>query len=288
MQKIAIDAGFSCPNRNPGRSGGGCTFCDNNAFNPSYCNPDKSVSQQISKGIEFHRKRYRRAVNYLAYFQAYSNTNAPVERLDMMYREALRMPGVKGLIIGTRPDCVNGEILDLISELSGKYYIIVEYGIESCYNRTLERINRGHTYEATVKAFRDTAARNILCGGHLIIGLPGESREEILAEASIISDLPIHSLKFHQLQIIKGTAMEQEYNTCPERFQMFSMEEYLSFLVEFIENMNPQILIERIAGEVPPAYSVSPAWDLRYDSVLRQFEVLLEQRDSWQGKNYIA
>ncbi len=286
VQKIAIDAGFTCPNRDGTAGRGGCTYCDNNAFNPSYCSPEKSVSIQIEEGIEFHSKRYRRATQFLAYFQAYSNTYASVDKLRSLYEEALAFPDVIGLVIGTRPDCVNEEILDYIAQLSRRVYVIVEYGIESCYDKTLLRINRGHDFAKTVRAIEETAKRNILTGGHMIIGLPDESRDEILKEAEILSGLPLHTIKFHQLQIIKGTAMAKEYAEHPERFTIYEMDDYLLLMKEFTERLNPAFVIERIAGEVPPRFHVNVSWDLRYDVILKRFEQILEQYDTWQGKIY--
>jgi uncharacterized protein len=286
VQKLAIDAGFTCPNRDNTIGIGGCTYCDNNAFNPSYCKPEKSISRQIEEGIEFHRLRYRRATRFLAYFQAYSNTYASLETLHRKYEEALAFPGVIGLVIGTRPDCVNGEILDFLSRLSERVYIIVEYGIESCYDRTLVRIKRGHNFEKTRWALEESHKRNILCGGHMIIGLPGESRTEILNEAEILSELPLHTIKFHQLQIIKGTAMALEFKRNPGSFEIPEMEDYLVLMKEFVERLNPAFVIERIAGEVPPAYSVNQPWNIRYDKVLQRFEDILNRYDTWQGKLY--
>jgi radical SAM protein (TIGR01212 family) len=286
VQKLAIDAGFTCPNRDNTVGRGGCTYCDNYAFNPSYCSPEKSVTSQIEEGIEFHRKRYRRASQYLAYFQAYSNTYAPVDTLRQLYEEALAFPEVIGLVIGTRPDCVNEEILDYLAELSRKVYIIVEYGIESCNDKTLLKINRGHDFAKTKWALDESFRRKIRTGGHMIIGLPGESRDEILAQTGIISSLPLNTIKFHQLQIIKGTAMAKEFLGNPEHFEIYEIDDYLLLMKEIIEKLNPAFVIERIAGEVPPPFSVNQPWDLRYDAVLKRFEKVLEQHDSWQGKYY--
>jgi radical SAM protein (TIGR01212 family) len=287
VQKLAIDAGFTCPNRDNTVGRGGCTYCDNNAFNPSYCTPEKSVTTQIEEGIEFHRIRYRRASQYLAYFQAYSNTYAPVDTLQKLYEEALAFPEVIGLVIGTRPDCVSEEILDYLAELSRKVYIIIEYGIESCNDKTLLKINRGHDFAKTKWALDESFRRNIRTGGHMIIGLPGESREEILAQTQIISALPLNTIKFHQLQIIKGTAMAKEFLNNPERFEIYEIDDYLELMKEIVENLNPAFVIERIAGEVPPPFSVNQPWDLRYDSVLQRFEKVLERDDTWQGKFFI-
>ena len=210
VQKLAIDAGFTCPNRDGSRGKGGCTYCDNDAFNPSYCHPEKSVRQQIEEGIEFHEKRYRRANRYLAYFQPYSNTYAPLDRLKKIYSQALAFPEITGLVIGTRPDCIDEQKLEYFRELAESRYIMLEYGVESCYNKTLKRINRGHTFEDAVKALKMTSDFKIKTGVHLIFGLPGESRQEMMSEAEILSDLPVNNIKFHQLQIIKGTGLSIE------------------------------------------------------------------------------
>lgn len=287
VQKLTIDAGFTCPNRDGTVGVGGCTYCNNDAFNPSYCNPRKSITQQIEEGIEFHAVRYRRADRYLAYFQAYSNTYAPLSKLKSLYNEALSHPKVIGLVIGTRPDCVDEQKLDYFQELNQKYYITLEYGVESCYNQTLERINRGHTFEQSVWAIEQTNKRGIRVGAHIIFGLPGETPEQMLAEAQLLSVMPIHTIKFHQLQIIKGTAMEQQYIEKPEMFNLFGMEEYFSFLADFIERLNPNFVIERFTGEAPPRYLAVPPWgNLRTDQLMVKFEKLLEERDSWQGKRY--
>jgi uncharacterized protein len=286
VQKLTIDAGFTCPNRDGKAGTGGCTYCDNDAFNPSYCDPLKSITKQLEEGIEFHKFRYRRATSFLAYFQAYSNTYAPLDNLKELYTTALTYPGVIGLVIGTRPDCVDEGILDYLADLSQKAFVVVEYGIESCYDKTLFRINRGHDYEKSVWAINESSKRGILSGAHMIIGLPGETEEEILAEADLLSELPLHSLKFHQLQIIKGTAMEREYREKPSDFRLFEMDEYLNLMMKMIGKLNPGFVIERIAGEVPPAYHYNKNWTLRYDEVLRRFEKLLEDNDTWQGKYY--
>jgi radical SAM protein (TIGR01212 family) len=287
VQKVSIDAGFTCPNRDGSKGRGGCTYCNNDAFNPSYCQPVKPVSSQIREGIEFHKWRYNEAVSYLAYFQAYSNTYASVEKLKLLYEEALNYPGVIGLIIGTRPDCIDDEKLDYIKKLSERYYIAVEYGIESCYNKTLDRINRGHSFEEAVRALKKTADMGITTGAHFIFGLPGESRDEMLDQVTIISGLPIKTVKFHQLQIIKGTSMEREYKNNPGDFELFTWEEYLDFFVAFLERLNPAIVVERFTGEAPPRFLTGVGWGMkRTDQIVTLIEKRLEELDTWQGKFY--
>jgi len=285
VQKLTIDAGFTCPNRDGTVATGGCTYCNNDAFNPSYCTPSKSITQQIDEGIEFHAVRYRRADRYLAYFQAFSNTHAPLDRLEKLYSEALANPKIIGLVIGTRPDCVDEQKLNYFQELSNKYYIALEYGVESCYNKTLELINRGHSFEKSVWAIEETHRRGIKTGAHIIFGLPGESREEMMAEAAILSKLPLNTIKFHQLQIIKGTAMELQYQQNPEMFNLFGMEEYFNFMVDFLEQLNPNFVVERFTGEAPPRYLATPPWgNYRTDQLMVMLEKILEQRNTWQGR----
>ena len=225
----------------------------------------------------------------MAYFQAYSNTYKPLDELRKIYQEALDEEGIVGLVIGTRPDCIDDHMLDYFQTLSEKTYVVVEYGIESVYNKTLKRINRGHTFEDSVEALERTAQRGIKTGGHMIFGLPGESMEEMLDSARVISKLPLHSVKFHQLQIMKDTRMAEEYNEHPEYYQFLpGIDAYLEFMVEYIENLNPLFVLERIAGETPPRFNVRIPWDLRYDQILVKFENLLEERDTWQGKKWVA
>lgn len=287
VQKVSIDAGFTCPNRDGTKGIGGCTYCNNDAFNPSYCIPTKTVTQQIEEGIEFHKWRYSEAVSYLAYFQAYSNSYAPLGTLKKLFEEALSFPGVIGLIIGTRPDCIDDEKLEYFQELSKKYYLAVEYGIESCYNKTLKRINRGHSFEDAVLAVKQTAALGINTGAHFIFGLPGETREEMLNQVDIISELPLKTVKFHQLQIIKGTMMEKEFLEKPEDFKLFSWEEYLDFFITFLERLNPAIVVERFTGEAPPRFLTGEGWGKkRTDQIVSLIEKRLEELDTRQGKKY--
>jgi radical SAM protein (TIGR01212 family) len=285
VQKLTLDAGFTCPNRDGTVSVGGCTYCSNDAFNPSYCTPKKSISQQLSEGVEFHQVRYRSAKSYLAYFQAYSNTHAPLETLKKLYNEALSFPGIIGLVIGTRPDCVDNEKLDYFAELSEKHYIIIEYGIESIYNQTLERINRGHTFEQSLWALEESKKRDIKIGAHFINGLPGETEEMILSSIQVINSIPLDTIKFHQLQIINDTPMAKEYATNPSSFHFLSLNEYLELMCKLTEILTPEIVIERIAGEVPPWFLAGPGWGLlRIHDIVRLFEKKLEEKNTWQGK----
>lgn len=287
LQKVTIDAGFTCPNRDGTKGTGGCTFCSNDAFNPSYCNPGKPVNQQIKEGIEFHRNRYRSAPKYLAYFQAYSNTYKPAKELREIYSQVLDEEEIVGIVIGTRPDCMDEEKLDFFRELSEKYYLVLEYGIESVYNTTLKKINRGHTFEETCDIIEKTASRGIHTGGHMIFGLPGESREQMLASASVISDMKLNTVKFHQLQILKNTPMALEYAENPNTFDLFlNLSEYLEFVAEYLEHLNPSIVVERIAAETPPRFNAGMDWNIRYDQVLVKLEKLLEEKDTWQGRLY--
>ena len=285
VQKISIDAGFSCPNRDGKISTGGCTFCNNESFNPSYCRPEKSVKQQIEEGIEFHQRRYRRTNKYLAYFQPFSNTYKPIEELKCIYQQALDVPEIAGIVIGTRPDLIDEDVLQYLGEIQKTHYVILEYGVESVYDETLKRVNRGHDFATAEKALRMTADYGIPCGAHFIFGLPGESKTMMLDAVDVISHLPLTTVKFHQLQIFKGTKMAEEYLEHPEAFHLFDLEEYIDFVIDFAERLNPDIVIERFAGEVPPRYLVSEPWmKLRYDEVLSRIEKRMEERDAWQGK----
>lgn len=287
IQKIVVDAGFTCPNRDGSVAVGGCTYCNNDAFHPSYSIPSKSIEQQINEGIEFHLKRYRTTENYLAYFQPFSNTYAPLETLKKLYNQALSHPQISGLVIGTRPDCVDLEKLDYLQELSRKNIVIIEYGIESCYDKTLIRINRGHNYSQAVWAVEQTSKRNIIQGAHFIFGLPGESRADILAMAYKINKLPINSVKFHQLQIIKGTPMESEFALLPQDFYTFTLDEYIDFFIDFLELLRPDLYIERFAGEVPPRFVNSMPWGkIRNNELLLLLDKRLEERNTFQGRYY--
>ena len=284
LQKVVVDAGFTCPNRDGSKGRGGCTFCDNRAFHPGYSTPGKPIGVQIDEGIEFHGRRYRNAQEFLAYFQPYSNTYAPLPRLRELYEEALSHPKVSGIVIGTRPDCVDTPLLDYLAELSRRAVVMVEYGVESCRNETLAHINRGHTWEDAIWAVTETARRGIPVCGHFILGLPGETPQLILESAEAINGLPLTGVKFHQLQLIKGTAMEEEARLFPERFTTWPLQQYIDFMVDLVERLRPDLYIERIAGEVPPRFVQATPWGLiRNTELLRMFERRLEERDTHQG-----
>ena len=303
LQKIVLDAGFTCPNRDGKAGRGGCTYCDNAAFHPSYSTAGKSLHQQLDEGIEFHKVRYRTTEHYLAYFQSFSNTYAPLEKLRMLYEEALSHPQVVGIVIGTRPDCVDEEKLDYLAALAeGEVLegwsrslsdgserkapiVIIEYGIESCYDATLQRINRGHDFATARKAVEMTAGRGLDVGAHFILGLPGETRQMMQDSCALINSLPLRSVKFHQLQIVKGTKMEHEYADSPEDFERFGLDEYLDFFVDMLERLRPDLFIERFVGEVPPRFVNETPWGLiRNAELLRMLEKRLEERDTWQGR----
>ena len=285
LQKVVVDAGFTCPNRDGLVGTGGCTYCDNAAFHPGYSTAGIPIHEQIDEGIKFHRVRYRKAEKFLAYFQPYSNTYAPLERLREVYEEALSHPLVAGIVIGTRPDCVDEDKLDYLASLARDHVVVIEYGIESVYDRTLQRINRGHSFEDAVRAVEMTAARGLTQGAHFIFGLPGETVGDMLAYAPIINKMPLHSVKFHQLQIVRGTALEREFASHPSDFVTFSLDEYLDFIADLLERLRPDLYIERFAGEVPPRFVNSTPWGLlRNTELIRLLEQRLEQRETYQGR----
>lgn len=271
VQKISVDAAFSCPNRDGRLSLGGCTFCDNKTFNPSYCDRGKSITQQLEEGKAFFAKKYPE-MKYLAYFQAYSNTYAPLEELKRKYEEALAVDDVVGLVIGTRPDCVSDEALDYLQQLNQHTFLIVEYGIESANDNTLRRINRGHTFDCSRQAIIKAHQRGIITCGHIILGLPGEDEEEMLHQASTISQLPLDILKLHQLQIIKGTPLAKEYEAHP--FHVFSAEEYVNLVIRYVSQLRNDLVLERFVSQSPPNMVIAPKWGLKN----HEFTDLLNKR----------
>lgn len=284
IQKISLDAGFTCPNRDGSVAYGGCTYCNNDSFTPSYCDPSKPISQQIDEGIRFLRKRYK-TDHFWAYFQAYSNTYAPLPTLVDLYEQATAHPQVSGLVIGTRPDCIDTAKLDYFADLNRRIPVTLEFGIESVYNDTLERINRGHTFEQTEWAINESAKRGIKTGSHYIFGLPGEDRERQLASVDIINRLPLHSIKLHQLHIVKKTVMAKQYKDDPDQFDLFTLDDYTEFIIDYLERLRPDIRIQRLYGEAPPYMMAGPKWtDVRNYDVIEHIEKRMAERDSWQGK----
>lgn len=281
VQKISIDAGFSCPNRDGHISHGGCTFCDNRTFNPSYCQPSKSITEQITEGKEFFRHKYP-DMKYLAYFQAFSNTYATLDTLQRRYEEALSAEDVVGIVIGTRPDCVSDEILNYLESLNQQTFMIVEYGIESVSDDTLRRVNRGHNFECSCRAIIKTHNRGILTGAHIILGLPGESAEDNVRQADIISALPIDILKLHQLQIIRGTQLAAEYERQP--FNLYTADEYIDLCRRYIERLRPDMVLERFVSQSPKELLVAPKWGLKNYEFANRFVNYMKRMDSWQGK----
>lgn len=285
VQKISINAGFTCPNRD-GRVGvGGCTFCNNQTFNPEYCETSKSVTQQLEEGKAFFARKYPQ-MKYLAYFQAYTNTYGGVEELKVKYEEALGVEDVVGLIIGTRPDCVSDELLDYLAGLSKRCFVLVEYGVESVYDKTLLRVNRGHDFVAVQDAMRRTSERGILIGAHVILGLPGESIEDMLAGASVLSSLPLTTLKIHQLQLIKGTRMADEYAADKDDFHLFTAEEYVSLVVDFVERLRPDIILERFVSQSPKSLLAVPGWGLKNYEFTELVRRRMSEKQTFQGRMY--
>lgn len=271
VQKISVNAGFSCPNRD-GRIGvGGCIYCDNRTFNPSYCAHHDSITEQLEEGKRFFARKYPE-MKYLAYFQAYTNTYAPIEQLHALYEEALQVKDVVGLVIATRPDCMSDELLDYLEELNKRTFLIVEYGIESANDETLLRINRGHTFECSRQAVIRTHERGIMVGGHVILGLPGEDSQECLRQAPIISSLPLDILKIHQMQIIKDTPLAKEY--AREPFHVFSVEEYVDLVVRYISLLRKDLVLERFVSQSPADLLIAPKWGLKN----HEFTALVRKR----------
>ena len=285
VQKISLNAGFTCPNRDGTVGYGGCTYCNNQTFNPAYCKTEKSVTEQLEEGKSFFARKYPE-MKYLAYFQAYTNTYAELEELRRKYEEALQVKDVVGLVIGTRPDCMPDALLDYLDELNRRTFLIVEYGIESTDNATLKRINRGHTFEVAAEAVRKTAARGIRVGAHIILGLPGEERKGLIAQARLLSSLPLTTLKLHQLQLIKGTRMAAEYAEQPGDFHLYTAEEYIDLVIDYVEHLRPDIVLERFVSQSPKELLIAPDWGLKNHEFTDKVKKRMCERDAWQGKLY--
>lgn len=280
VQKISVDAGFSCPNRDGSISSGGCSFCDNRTFNPSYCNGTLSIGRQISDGKAFFARKYP-DMKYLAYFQAYSNTYASLDTIRRRYEEALACDDVVGLVVGTRPDCISDELLDYLERLNRQTFLTVEYGIESTCDATLKRINRGHTFECSRRAIAATHDRGIITGGHIIVGLPGESAADIIRQAESISLTKLDILKIHQLQIIRGTRLAEEYLAKP--FHVFSVDEYIRTIGEYIQHLRKDIVIERFVSQSPKGLLLAPDWGLKNYEFTNRLNNYLRERNIRQG-----
>lgn len=260
VQKISVNAGMTCPNRDGTLGTGGCTFCNNQTFNPAYCRTEKSVTQQLEEGKQFFARKYP-AMKYLAYFQAYTNTYAELDRLVSLYEEALRVPDVVGLVIGTRPDCMPDNLLDYLEELNRRTFLIVEYGVESANDETLLRINRGHTFRQSCEAIRRTAERGIRVGAHVILGFPWEPFDELMRQAEEIGRLPLTTLKLHQLQIIRGTQLAREYAEHP--WAVPTAEEYIDLVLHYISRLPYGLVMERFVSQSPPEMVIAPQWGLK-------------------------
>ncbi len=283
VQKISINAGFTCPNRDGTRGWGGCTYCNNQSFNPDYCRTEKGVAEQLVEGKAFFARKYP-DMRYLAYFQAYTNTYAGIGRLKSLYEEALSVDGVVGLVIGTRPDCMPDELLDYLERLAHHAFLLVEYGIESTCDNTLLRINRGHTFADTADAVRRTAERGIRVGGHVILGLPGEGHEELMEQAATLSSLPLKTLKLHQLQLIRGTRMAAEYQLHPEEFHLYTVDEYIDLVIDYVEHLRPDLVLERFVSQSPRELLLAPDWGVKNHEFTARVRRRMAERDSWQGK----
>lgn len=285
VQKISIHAGFTCPNRDGSKGTGGCTYCNNQTFNPEYCNPHLGIRRQLEDGIGFFARKYP-TMRYLAYFQAYTNTYGELEQLKAMYEEALAVEGVVGLVIGTRPDCMPDTLLDYLEQLSQRSFVMVEYGIESASDKTLLRINRGHDFATAADAIRRTHERGILVGGHLILGLPGEDHAELMQQANTIATLPLDMIKLHQLQLIRGTRMAREYAEHPEEFHLYTVDEYIDLAIDYIERLPETMVVERFISQSPRSLLIAPDWGMKNYQFVDRLRRCMQERGTWQGRLY--
>lgn len=285
VQKISIHAGFTCPNRDGSKGTGGCTYCNNQTFNPEYCNPHLGIRRQLEDGIGFFARKYP-TMRYLAYFQAYTNTYGELEQLKAMYEEALAVEGVVGLVIGTRPDCMPDTLLDYLEQLSQRTFVMVEYGIESASDKTLLRINRGHDFATAADAIRRTHERGILVGGHLILGLPGEDHAELMQQANTIATLPLDMIKLHQLQLIRGTRMAREYAEHPEEFHLYTVDEYIDLAIDYIERLPETMVVERFISQSPRSLLIAPDWGMKNYQFVDRLRRCMQERGTWQGRLY--
>lgn len=283
VQKISINAGFTCPNRDGLKGVGGCTYCNNQSFSPGYGGRQKGVSQQLKEGIDFFAYKYPE-MKYLAYFQSYTNTYESVDKLIALYEEALAYPNVVGLIVGTRPDCMPDDLLAYFTTLSKKTFVMIEYGIESTSDVTLDFINRGHSYQESIDAIKKTSEKGILVGAHVILGLPKEDRSMIIEHAKRIAQLPLTTIKIHQLQLIRGTVMAKQYAVHPEWFNLFDVDEYIDTVIDFCEYLNPDFVIERFISQSPRTLLIAPDWGLKNFEFTAKVIKRFEERGTYEGR----
>ena len=286
LQKVSIDAGFTCPNRDGSLGIGGCSFCNNEGFSPSYLVEQRDIRQQIDTGIDFMLRRYPKTIGFLAYFQSYSNTYDDLETLKATYDIALAHPKITGIVIGTRPDCLPDETLDYLAELSTRTLVELEIGIESCDDGVLRECLRGHDFACTQDAIRRAAQRKLFITGHLLLGLPLETSASLIDGAKALAGLPLDALKFHQLQIVRGTRLANQYRAAPDRVALLTPEKYLDAVIDILEHLPPSIKIQRLGSEVPPQVLVSPDWGLRLWRFPALLEARLQERDTWQSRLY--
>jgi radical SAM protein (TIGR01212 family) len=285
VQKISVNAGFTCPNRDGKVGRGGCTYCNNQSFVPEYCQPTKSVAQQIAEGIEFFAHKYK-SQKYLVYFQSFSNTYGNLSDLKNTYNQALSQPDVAGIVIATRPDCISNELLDYLAQISENHYVMLEFGIESTNDETLRFINRGHDYQCAVNAVTNAAERGIKTCAHLILGLPNETRQTILNHAVRISQLPLTTIKLHQLQLVKNTVMAQQFAEHPEWFRLYTADEYTDLAIDFLELLKPAIAVERFVSQSPAELLIAPDWGLKNFEFNHKLIKRMAERNTWQGKKF--
>ena len=283
VQRVSLDAGFTCPNVDGTVATGGCVFCDNRSFSPSRRLPKGTILGQIDEGISRLKRRYT-CDHFMAYFQPATNTYAPVDQLRDLYLEALSHPQVVAMAIGTRPDCVPDEVLDLLEEVAQKTYLCVEYGMQTMHDRSLDWMNRGHHHDAMLDAMERSRERGFEICAHIMLGLPGESHEDMLATADEVARLNIDAVKIHNLYAVKNTPFGEQVLAGQET--LMERDDYIQTLVDFLERLPPTTIVERISGEAPPAYFIGPTWCLDKPGVRNALDAELERRDSWQGKLY--
>lgn len=284
VQKVSLDAGFTCPNVDGTVAKGGCTFCDNRSFSPSRRLPRADIFGQIDQSILRMRNRYKSCHSFLAYFQPATNTYAPVDRLRPLYESALCHPQVVGLSIGTRSDCVPDDVLELLQELASRTYVSVEYGMQTMHDRSLDWMNRGHHHDSFLDAVERSRGRGFEICAHIMLGLPGESHDDMLATARELARVNIDAVKIHNLYCVKNTPLADQ--VAAGEVQLMQQDDYVQTVVDFLELLPPTMVVERISGEAPPDFFIGPDWCLDKPAVKRAIEAEFTRRDSWQGKGY--